>query len=102
MCETSLLPGRAFTSPADFNAQFTGWLAIANTRRVSTIKAAPVDIIESDRIVMLPLPQVPLYLGWRNRIRGSNEPARPGAAQRIRVPVQPQVHNVAWYAVSHA
>lgn len=27
--ETSFMPGRSFTSPADFNAQFADWLAIA-------------------------------------------------------------------------
>jgi len=68
-CETSFMPGRTFTSPADFNDQFTGWLAIANTRTVRTIKAAPVDLIDADRAGMLPLPPVPLHLGWRNRIR---------------------------------
>jgi hypothetical protein len=30
--ETSFMPGRDFTSPADFNAQFADWLAKANTR----------------------------------------------------------------------
>ena len=67
--ETSFMPGRTFTSPADFNAQFTDWLATANTRTVRTIKAAPVDRIEADRAGMLPLPPAPLHLGWRNRIR---------------------------------
>ena len=67
--ETSFMPGRTFTSPADFNAQFTDWLATANTRKVRTIKAAPVDRIEADRAGMLPLPPAPLHLGWRNRIR---------------------------------
>ncbi len=28
--ETSFMPGRSFASPADFNAQFTGWLDRAN------------------------------------------------------------------------
>ena len=36
---------------------------------VRTIKAAPVDLLEADRAAMLPLPPVPLHLGWRNRIR---------------------------------
>jgi hypothetical protein len=36
---------------------------------VRTIKAAPVDLVEADRAAMLPLPPVPLHLGWRNRIR---------------------------------
>jgi hypothetical protein len=67
--ETSFMPGRAFTSPTDFNAQFTDWLGRANTRVVRTIKAAPADLIEVDRAAMLPLPPVPLHLGWRNQIR---------------------------------
>jgi hypothetical protein len=67
--ETSFMPGRTFTSPADFNTQFTDWLGKANARVVRTIKAAPVDLIDADRAAMLPLPPVPLHLGWRNKIR---------------------------------
>jgi hypothetical protein len=67
--ETSFMPGRVFKSPGDFNAQFTDWLTKANGRVVRTIKAAPVDLIEADRAAMLPLPPIPLHLGWRNRIR---------------------------------
>jgi len=67
--ETSFMPGRAFTSPADFNAQFTDWLARANTRVVRTIKTAPVDLVDADRAAMLALPPIPLHLGWRNKIR---------------------------------
>jgi Helix-turn-helix domain of resolvase len=67
--ETSFLPGRTFRSPADFNAQFADWLTRANGRVVRTIKTAPVDLIDADRAAMLPLPPVPLHLGWRNKIR---------------------------------
>jgi len=67
--ETSFMPGRTFTCPADFNAQFTGWLTRANARVVRTTKAAPVDLLETDRATMLPLPPIPLHLGWRNQIR---------------------------------
>jgi hypothetical protein len=67
--ETSFMPGRTFASPADFNTQFTGWLATANARVVRTTKAAPIDRLAVDRTAMLPLPPVPLHLGWRNRIR---------------------------------
>ena len=67
--ETSFMPGRSFASPADFNDQFTTWLTRANARVVRTIKAAPVDLIDADRAAMLPLPPVPLHLGWRNTIR---------------------------------
>jgi hypothetical protein len=67
--ETSFMPGRSFTSPADFNGQFTDWLTTANTRVVRTVRAAPMSRLEADRAAMLPLPPVPLHLGWRNRIR---------------------------------
>ncbi len=67
--ETSFMPGRTFTSPADFNAQFSDWLGRANTRVVRTIKAAPADLMDADRAAMLPLPPIPLHLGWRNKIR---------------------------------
>ena len=67
--ETSFMPGRTFRSPADFNTQFAEWLTRANGRVVRTIKAAPVDLIEADRAAMLPLPPIPLHLGWRNKIR---------------------------------
>jgi hypothetical protein len=67
--ETSFMPGRTFTSPADFNAQFAAWLDIANRRVVRTIKAAPTDLITGDRAGMLALPPIPLQLGWRHRIR---------------------------------
>jgi transposase len=67
--ETSFMPGRTFTSPADFNIQFSDWLTRANARVVRTTRAAPVDRIDADRAAMLALPPVPLYLGWRNKIR---------------------------------
>jgi hypothetical protein len=67
--ETSFMPGRTFRSPADFNTQFDDWLVKANSRVVRTIKAAPVDLVEADRAAMLPLPPIPLHLGWRNKIR---------------------------------
>jgi hypothetical protein len=63
------MPGRRFASPADFNAQFTDWLTRANARVVRTIKAAPVELIDADRAGMLPLPPIPLHLGWRDRVR---------------------------------
>ena len=67
--ETSFMPGRTFRSPADFNDQFADWLTKANARVVRTIKAAPVKLIDADRAAMLPLPPIPLHLGWRNKIR---------------------------------
>ncbi len=67
--ETSFMPGRHFASPADFNTQFSDWLATANTRVVRTIKARPVELLEADKAAMLALPPVVLHLGWRNHVR---------------------------------
>ena len=67
--ETSFMPGRSFSSPADFNGQFTDWLHRANQRQVRTIKARPVDLLDADRAKMLALPPMPLLLGWRERVR---------------------------------
>ena len=67
--ETSFMPGRQFTSPADFNTQFTGWTERANHRVVRTIRARPADLIEADRAAMLPLPPAPPQLGWHYRVR---------------------------------
>ena len=67
--ETSFMPGRTFTSPADLNAQLTGWLSLANARTVRTIKARPVDLLAVDKAAMLPLPPVSPAVGWVNRVR---------------------------------
>ena len=67
--ETSFMPGRRFASPADFNTQFSDWLQLANSRVVRTVKARPVDRLDTDRAGMLPLPPIALQLGWRNRVR---------------------------------
>lgn len=67
--ETSFMPGRDFTSPADFGTQFDDWLARANTRVVRTTKARPVDLLDADRAAMLPLPPVAPATGWVNRVR---------------------------------
>jgi transposase len=67
--ETSFMPGRSFASPVDFNVQFGGWLARANTRVVRTIGATPLDRLDADKAAMLALPPAVLHLGWRNRVR---------------------------------
>jgi transposase len=67
--ETSFLPGRSFTSPADFNAQLQGWVAVANTRRKRVLGCAPSERIYADRQAMLALPPVPPQTGWRASTR---------------------------------
>jgi transposase len=67
--ETSFMPGRTFASPADLEAQLTGWLTLANARTVRTIKARPVDLVDADKTAMLPLPPVAPAVGWVNRVR---------------------------------
>ena len=44
--ETSFLPGRSFESPEDFNHQLTGWLPVANARRMRVLGCAPADRFE--------------------------------------------------------
>lgn len=36
---------------------------------VRTLGAPPSDLMDADLASMLPLPPIPLHLGWRNRIR---------------------------------
>lgn len=67
--ETSFMPGRSFASPADFNEQFTDWLATANQKVVRTTKARPIDMLEKDRAAMSALPPVPPVVGWRKQAR---------------------------------
>jgi transposase len=67
--ETSFLPGRSFASPADFNAQLAGWLALANRRQRRALGCAPVDRIAADRAAMLPLPPVAPVTEWRASLR---------------------------------
>ena len=67
--ETSFMPGRTFTSPADFNQQLSGWLEGANSRRHATLKARPVDLWGDDRANMLALPPVDPVVGMRGLSR---------------------------------
>ncbi|MEV4415443.1 IS21 family transposase [Catellatospora sp. NPDC049609] len=67
--ETSFMPGRLFTSPADFNDQLADWLVRANTRTVRSIHGRPVDLLETDYLSMIPLPPVDPPTGLNNRIR---------------------------------
>jgi transposase len=63
--ETSFLPGRRFTSPADFNDQLERWLVLANSRVHRRLQARPADRIGADRAAMVALPPVAPVVGWR-------------------------------------
>lgn len=68
--ETSFLPGRSFASPADFNAQLTQWLTLANGRFRRHLDCAPADRIGADRVAMMPLPPIETaQLGWHKQLR---------------------------------
>lgn len=54
--ETSFLPGRAFTSVADFNPQLTVWLELAHRRWHRRLGCRPADRIAEDRAAMRRLP----------------------------------------------
>ena len=67
--ERSFLPGRTFSSPADFNTQLAGWLATANRRVRRALGCAPIDRITADRAAMLSVPPVAPVTGWRASTR---------------------------------
>jgi transposase len=68
--ETSFLPGRRFTGPADFNAQLADFLALANARKRRSLQgAAASDRIGADRAAMGALPPIDqATIGWRNSL----------------------------------
>jgi transposase len=63
--ERSFLPGRSFTSPADFNTQLAAWLALVNTRQRRALGCSPAERITADKAAMLALPPVAPETGWR-------------------------------------
>jgi transposase len=67
--ERAFLPGRAFTSPADFNAQLAGWVAMVNGRYRRHLECAPADRIAADRAAMVALPPVAPVTGWQQVTR---------------------------------
>ena len=67
--ETSFLPGRRFSSPADFNAQLALWLRRANNRVHSTLRCRPSERIGEDRVAMMALPPVLPDPAWRETKR---------------------------------
>lgn len=68
--ETSFLPGRRFTGPADFNAQLAGFLDRANARKRRALQGASAqDRVGADRAAMGPLPPIDTAtIGWRNSL----------------------------------
>jgi transposase len=67
--ETSFLPGRSFTSPAEFNSQLASWLDRANQRQHRRLNCRPVERWAADRAAMLELPPVAPVTGWRSTAR---------------------------------
>jgi transposase len=67
--ETSFLPGRSFSGPADFNTQLQHWFALVNTRRRRVLGCAPTERIAADKAAMLALPPVAPATGWRASTR---------------------------------
>jgi transposase len=67
--ERSWLPGRTFASPADFNAQLTGWVATVNTRWRRHLQCAPADRIAAGKAAMISLPPVAPVTGWHKTAR---------------------------------
>jgi transposase len=67
--ETSFLPGRTFSSPADFNAQLAEWTGLVNQRWRRALECAPAERIDADRVAMLPLPPVAPVTGWHSWVR---------------------------------
>ncbi len=67
--ETSFLPGRVFTSPADSNAQLARWLEQANRRWHRRLEARPADRWDADLAKMVPLPPVSPPAWWRSQVR---------------------------------
>ena len=67
--ETSFLPGRSFTSPADFNAQLAQWVERANTRQHRALGCKPIERWDADRAAMLALPPVAPSSGWSVAVR---------------------------------
>jgi transposase len=67
--ERSFLPGRQFTSPADFNAQLQQFLARANARHHRRLGCRPADRIDADRAAMIALPPLAPVVGWRHSTR---------------------------------
>jgi len=67
--ETSFMPGRAFTSPQDYNAQLAAWLPRANARLLRRTGAQPGVLIAQDRSAMGALPPMAPTVGTSTQVR---------------------------------
>lgn len=68
--ETSFLPGRNFSSPADFNTQLGLWITgTANQRTVRSLGRRPCEAFDDDLTAMTPLPPHAPVTGIRARVR---------------------------------
>jgi transposase len=68
--ERAFLPGRTFTSPADFNAQIREWIDTrANVRHHRVLGCQPITRWPADKAAMLALPPVAPVMGWRFSVR---------------------------------
>lgn len=56
--ERSFLPGRRFSSPADFNQQLSTWLEKADGRIHDRLRCRPIDRLPEDRQAMMTFPPV--------------------------------------------
>jgi transposase len=67
--QTSFMPGRSFTGPADFNAQLAQWLPLANSRMLRRTAQQPDVRVVADVAAMGTLPPVSPVIGTSSRVR---------------------------------
>lgn len=69
--ETSFLPGRTFTGPADFQMQLDTWLSlVADQRSVRGQIGTPINVFQTqEHPRMLALPPVAPQVGFHERVR---------------------------------
>jgi transposase len=103
--ETSFLPGRRFSGPADFNIQLAEFLARANVRKRRALGgASAAERVGADRAAMGVLPPIDTAsIGWRNslvlprdyyvRVDSCDYSVHPGAVGQ-RVEVAADLHTV--------
>ena len=67
--ETSFMPGRSFTSAADYNGQLAGWLPRANARLLRRTGCQPGIRVAEDTAAMSAPPPVAPAVGTTSRVR---------------------------------